>query len=127
RAMVDILATMQLPAPQLICGGSPSFSVHAKRPGVVCSPGTVIYWDHGYASICPEQNFLPAIVIFTRVVSKPAAGIITVDAGHKAMAAENEIIRRTHFLNAINLTPISQSEEHLVLKQENDNEYEVGD
>src|SRR5690606_38551348 len=68
-----------------------------------------------------------AIVIFTRVLSKPAAGIITMDAGHKAMAAENEIIRRVHFLNVSQLTPVSQSEEHLVLKQEDDSEYKVGD
>ncbi len=127
QAMVDTLATMQLSAPQLICGGSPSFSVHSQRPGAVCSPGTFIYWDQGYTSICPEQKFLPAIVIFTRVVSKPAAGIITADAGHKAMAAENELTRRIHFMNATHLTPISQSEEHLVLQQEDHTGYKVGD
>ncbi len=127
QAMVDTLAAAKLPAPQLICGGSPSFSVHAKRPGVVCSPGTFIYWDHGYANICPEQNFLPAIVIFARVISKPAAGIITADAGHKAMASENDLARRIHFLNASHLTPINQSEEHLVLKQEDETVYTVGD
>ncbi len=121
--MLDELAAQ----PEIICGGSPSFSVHAKREGVVCSPGTFIYWDHGYASICPEQHFLPAIVIMSRVLSKPAPGLITLDAGHKAMAAENEIGRRIHFLNASGLVPTAQSEEHLVMKQEDDTVYTVGD
>src|SRR5690606_7828535 len=57
----------------------------------------------------------------------PTTGIITADAGHKAMASENELTRRIHFLNVTHLTPISQSEEHLVLKQEDDEAYKVGD
>lgn len=114
-------------APEIICGGSPSFSVHANRPGVVCSPGTFIYWDHGYATICTEQNFLPAIVLLTRVISKPAKGLVTLDAGHKAVAAENEMARRVAFLNTTELVPLSQSEEHMVCKNEGDKVYNVGE
>lgn len=125
--LVEKIKEQQLPEPEIICGGSPSFSVHAKRENVVCSPGTFIYWDYGYQTICSEQNFLPAIVIFTRVISKPAFGLISVDAGHKAMASENEIGKRVFFLNAENLKPVSQSEEHLVLHQEDEKEYVVGD
>lgn len=125
--LIERIKEQQLPDPEIICGGSPSFSVHAKRENVVCSPGTFIYWDQGYKAICPEQNFLPAIVIFTRVISKPADGLITVDAGHKAMASENEIGKRVFFLNTEKLIPVSQSEEHLVLQQEDDKEFVVGD
>lgn len=125
--MIEKIKEQQLPEPEIICGGSPSFSVHAKRKGVVCSPGTFIYWDQGYRTICPEQDFLPAIVIFTRVISKPAAGFISVDAGHKAMAAENEMQKRLFFLNNEKLEPTGQSEEHLVLQQEDEKQYAVGD
>ncbi|MEO5948304.1 MAG: D-TA family PLP-dependent enzyme [Chitinophagaceae bacterium] len=125
--LIEKIKEQELPEPEIICGGSPSFSVHAKRENVVCSPGTFIYWDQGYKTICPEQNFLPAIVIFTRIISKPVDGLISLDAGHKAMAAENEIGKRLFFLNAENLKPVSQSEEHLVLQQEEEIEYEVGD
>ncbi len=114
-------------APEIICGGSPSFSVHAQRKNVVCSPGTFIYWDHGYASICREQNFLPAIVLLTRILSNPAEGLVTLDAGHKAMAAENEMARRLAFLDTTALIPVSQSEEHMVCKNDSDKVYNVGE
>lgn len=125
--LVEKIKENNFPQPQIICGGSPSFSVHANRENVICSPGTFIYWDHGYQTICPEQDFLPAIVIFTRIISKPAAGLVSIDAGHKAMASENEIAKRIFFLNAVNLKPVSQSEEHLVLQHKDQQEYLVGD
>lgn len=125
--MVKKIEELKLPFPDIICGGSPTFSVHAKRDNVTCSPGTFIYWDFGYKTICPEQNFLPAIVIFTRIISKPGRGIVSIDAGHKAMAAENSIDKRIHFLTNEKLKPVGQSEEHLVLQQEDKKEYLVGD
>ena len=111
----------------IVVGGTPSFSIHAKRKDVECSPGTFIYWDKGYQSVLTEQPFLIAALVITRVVSIPTADTICVDLGHKAIAAENPIDKRVYFLNAAGLTPISQSEEHLVLKNESDHKYKVGD
>ncbi len=116
-----------LPAPEIVVGGSPAFSVHCKRENVECSPGTFIYWDKGYSDLCPEQDFLPAIVLMTRVISLPADGLITTDLGHKSVSAENEIGRRVCMLDDENLKAVSQSEEHLVLKNEGDKSYSVGD
>jgi D-serine deaminase-like pyridoxal phosphate-dependent protein len=103
-----------IPVENVIVGGSPTFPIHAKRKDVECSPGTFIYWDKGYNDLCPEQDFLPAAVLVTRIISLPAPTRVCTDLGHKSVAAENEIIRRVYFLNAQDLTPISQSEEHLV-------------
>ena len=116
-----------LPAPKIVVGGSPGFSVHAKRKNVECSPGTFIYWDKGYADLCPEQNFLPAAVLVTRVISFPAAGLMTTDLGHKSVASENEISKRIFIITDEKLKAISQSEEHLVLRNEGDQIYAVGD
>ena len=127
EVLIEKISEQHLPVPVVVCGGSPSFSVHAKRKNVVCSPGTFIYWDHGYSMICPEQNFLPAIVIFSRIISKPSAGLVSIDTGHKAMASENEISKRIYFLNANSLVPVGQSEEHMVLQQQDSKEYTVGD
>jgi D-threonine aldolase len=115
------------PAPYIIAGGSPTFPVHAKRKNVECSPGTFIYWDKSYLDNCPEQNFLPAVVLMTRIISLPGNGIITTDLGHKSVASENDISRRVFLLNVNDLKPVSQSEEHLVLKNEGDKVYEIGD
>lgn len=113
--------------PNVVVGGSPSFSVHCKRKNVECSPGTFVYWDYGYSQICPEQDFLPAAVLMTRVISLPGPGLVTTDLGHKSVAAENEIVRRIFILGEHQLAPVSQSEEHLVLKNESLVVYAPGD
>ena len=110
----------------IVVGGTPSFSIHAKRKDVECSPGTFIYWDKGYQSMLPEQPFLFAALVVTRVVSIPTADTICVDLGHKGIASENPIDKRVYFLNAEGLTPIGHSEEHLVLKT-NGPQFKVGD
>ncbi len=103
-------------APAIIAGGSPTFSIHCTRKDIDCSPGTFIYWDKGYTDLCPEQPFLTAVLVVTRVISLPDATKLCLDLGHKSIAAENEITRRVYFLNAPHLIPISQSEEHLVVE-----------
>jgi D-serine deaminase-like pyridoxal phosphate-dependent protein len=116
----------KLKLPAIIMGGSPAFSVHSKRKDIECSPGTFTYWDKGYTDLCPEQKFLPAIVLVTRIISLPSKNKICTDLGHKSVAAENEITRRVFFLNTDGLKPVGQSEEHLVLEASEDHYFKVG-
>ena len=113
--------------PIIIAGGSPSFSVHAKHHDRDCSPGTNIFWDKGYASICPEQHFEPAVKVLTRVISLPGVNKICIDLGHKAVAAENDITKRIFFPDHPHLRPISQSEEHMVLETDGQKSFTPGD
>jgi len=113
--------------PLIIAGGSPSFSIHAKKMDRECSPGTNIFWDHGYASICPEQHFTPAVHLVTRIISKPSSNRVCLDLGHKAVASENEITKRVYFPSNTDLKPVGQSEEHLVMETEQADKYKVGD
>lgn len=113
--------------PNVVAGGSPSFSIHAKKNDRDCSPGTNIFWDYGYKIICPEQRFEPAVYILTRVISMPTPNKICVDLGHKSVAAENDISKRIFFPAHPNLRAVSQSEEHLVLEVPNDHTFKVGD
>ena len=117
----------RLKLPTIIMGGSPAFSVHCKRKNIECSPGTFVYWDKGYSDLCPEQGFLPAAVLVTRVISLPSSNKICTDLGHKSVAAENEIARRIFFLNVEGLRPVGQSEEHLVLETDENRSIKVGD
>lgn len=112
---------------QVIAGGTPTFPIHATRKDVFCSPGTFVYWDKGYQSILPEQPFLFAALVVTRVISLPAPHTICVDLGHKAIASENPLDKRVFFLNAAGLTPVGHSEEHMVLKVDNNRSYTIGD
>ncbi|PSL50091.1 D-serine deaminase-like pyridoxal phosphate-dependent protein [Chitinophaga niastensis] len=114
-----------LPQPLIVAGGSPTFPVHAKRKDIQCSPGTFVFWDWGYANNLPEQTFKWAALVISRVVSVIDEYHICLDLGHKSVAAENPQ-PRVSFLNAPDAEPVSQSEEHLVLKVEDTEAYPVG-
>lgn len=111
----------------LICGGTPSFTAHLLEDNRICSPGTCLLWDWGYGDKMEEQEFKYAALLVTRVISKPKKGIITLDLGHKGVAAENPIQYRVKFLNLANYELLSQSEEHGVLKVKDWNNIQVGD
>lgn len=113
--------------PIIIAGGSPTFPIYAAKGNVECSPGTFIYWDRGYSVNCEEQPFLTAALVVSRVISLPDEGKLCLDVGHKSISAENELTKRIYFLNAPELTFVSQSEEHLVVDVGKDHHYQVGD
>ena len=114
--LIGLLESKGYSRPFIIAGGSPSFSIHAKKTDRDCSPGTNIFWDRGYGLICPEQDFVPAVHILTRVISLPAANRICLDLGHKAVASENELAKRVYFPEHPELKAVGQSEEHLVME-----------
>ncbi len=121
------IESTRLNKPIIIAGGSPTFSVHCKREGIECSPGTFIYWDRGYTVMCPEQEFIPAAALLTRVISLPGSEKICTDLGHKSVAAENEITKRVFFPGFEFLHAVSQSEEHLVLENKSPYKFTQGD
>jgi D-serine deaminase-like pyridoxal phosphate-dependent protein len=113
--------------PILIAGGSPTFTIHAQKKDIECSPGTFIYWDSGYQNNLPEQAFLPAALVLARVVSLPTLTKVCVDMGHKAIASESVLDKRVYFLNVPLLQPVGHSEEHMVLEAGESHPYKVGD
>jgi D-serine deaminase-like pyridoxal phosphate-dependent protein len=111
----------------IVAGGTPTYSIHAKRKTIECSPGTFIYWDKGYEQILQEQHYLHAALVITRIISIPAEGVICTDLGHKAIASENPLANRVYFLNAPDLKPTGHSEEHMVFSTEHTGKHKVGD
>lgn len=101
--------------PVVIAGGSPTFPVHALRPEVELSPGTTLLWDARYGELFPDMHFLPAAVLLSRVVSRPAPGVFCLDLGHKAIAPEMDFPRVVLF-GWEHCQQSGQSEEHLVLE-----------
>ncbi len=124
---IDKIIENNYPRPMIVAGGTPAFTSHALRDKTYCSPGTCVLWDWGYGDRFAEQPFEYAAIILTRVISKPQKSIITIDMGHKAVAAENPIDKRIRFLNLENYELISQSEEHGVLKVADWETIKVGD
>lgn len=121
------LVAAGLDKPVIVAGGTPTFPVHLARHEVECSPGTFVYWDAGYLNNYKEQNFSPAALVITRIISMPEPTKLCLDLGHKSVAAENDLQNRVVILNAPDLKPISQSEEHLVVEAPPSHRYKIGD
>jgi D-serine deaminase-like pyridoxal phosphate-dependent protein len=121
----DTLTAEGLPVPAVVAGGTPTFPFHAARPGVECSPGTTVFWDAGYAATLPDLPFEPAIVLLTRVISRPTANRLCLDLGHKAVASENPHPRVTLF-GLEDAAAVGHSEEHLVLETDRASHFPVG-
>lgn len=112
---------------QLVMAGSPTFAIHAQKKNVECSPGTFVYWDRSYQKLFPDLKFLPAALLVSRVVSIVNEKRICLDLGHKSVAAENPLNHRVYFLNAKDVYPVGQSEEHLVVETNALHHFKVGD
>ena len=112
---------------EVIAGGTPTFPIHARRENVWCSPGTTLLWDWNYQQAFPDLPFEFASVAAARIISKPASDLLCLDLGHKAIASENPLHNRIAFLNLQHAGFIGHSEEHLVVKVEDNNKFDVGD
>ncbi len=110
---------------EFVAGGSPTFAIHAQHPDRTLSPGTTVLWDFGYGDRHPDLPFLPAAVLLTRVVSRPRHDRLTLDLGHKSVAAENPH-PRVRFEELPQALVLMQSEEHLVLEVEQRDRFTIG-
>jgi D-serine deaminase-like pyridoxal phosphate-dependent protein len=116
--------------PRLICGGTPTFPVWAKMelPGMQCSPGTFVLYDQGYGAKYPElAGFQPAALVVSRVISKPLPGRLTLDLGHKAIAADPPAGQRAVLLNIPDAKPAMQNEEHFAVDTPAAANFHIGD
>lgn len=106
---------------EVITSGTPTFPMalayapfEGRRHTV--SPGTVVYWDARSQEL-EIEGFDYAVEVLSRVISRPTAGRITLDAGSKALdAAAGDpcaIVR-----GPWNLRASTPSEEHLPMRVE---------
>jgi D-serine deaminase-like pyridoxal phosphate-dependent protein len=105
---------------EVITAGTPSFPCSLSYRGFHgegfihrVSPGTIVYCDATSLSQLPgEYGYAPAVLVLTRVVSRPHPGIVTCDAGHKTVSADAGV-PTCLVVGHPELTPLSPSEEHL--------------
>lgn len=114
-----------LPVPRIVCGGTPTFPLHARRAGVECSPGTCVLWDAGYKTKIPDLEFEHAAILLTRVISRPTSDRLCLDLGHKAVASEMPH-PRVIFPALPEARAVGHNEEHLVLETPRAAEFPVG-
>lgn len=122
----DLLKQLE-PGLELVVGGTPSFLVHHQNPNFVCSPGTFVFFDTGYAKLYPKESIQLAVQIIGRIISKPTNHTICIDVGHKSVAPENAIENRLTFIKHPDWKLLSQSEEHGIVEVGNNSNYNIGD
>jgi D-serine deaminase-like pyridoxal phosphate-dependent protein len=118
--IVSQLERSGLNVPELITAGTPTFPSSISYDGFRrgdflhrVSPGTIVYGDASSLQQLPAENgYRPAALVLTRVVSHPHPGIVTCDAGHKAVSADAGVPTCV-VVGHPELTPLSPSEEHL--------------
>jgi D-serine deaminase-like pyridoxal phosphate-dependent protein len=106
--------------PEVITAGTPTFPCSLSYKGFRgagfihrVSPGTVVYCDAAsLAQLHAEYGYAPAALVLTRVVSRPSDGVITCDAGHKAVSADAGVPTCV-VAGHPELMPLAPSEEHL--------------
>jgi D-serine deaminase-like pyridoxal phosphate-dependent protein len=120
--LVSDLEGAGVPVPELITAGTPTFPCSLSYAGFRTasfvhrvSPGTVVYNDATSLAQLPAQyGYAPAALVLARVVSRPHQGIVTCDAGHKAVSADAGVPTCV-VVGHPELTPLAPSEEHLPL------------
>jgi D-serine deaminase-like pyridoxal phosphate-dependent protein len=105
---------------EVITAGTPTFPCSLSFEGFRSakfmhrvSPGTIVYCDATSVAQLPNlPGHRPAVLVLTRVVSQPHAGIATCDAGHKAVSADAGVPTCV-VVGHPELAPLPPSEEHL--------------
>ena len=117
------------PVPRIVCGGTGSFPVFAKLqdPAVELAPGTCVFHDSGYGTSFPDMDFEPAVVMLTRVISRPSADRVTCDLGNKAVASDPPRGQRVVFPDLPGAEQVLHNEEHIVLQTPLAENYKPGD
>jgi D-serine deaminase-like pyridoxal phosphate-dependent protein len=118
--VVNELERSGIHIPEVITSGTPTFPCALAYEGFRrgnfvhrVSPGTFVYCDaSSLQQLSSEYGYQPAALVLTRVVSHPDPGIVTCDAGHKAVSADAGVPTCV-VLGHPELTPLSPSEEHL--------------
>ena len=127
KTFYDLITRLQTKDLELVVGGTPSFLVHKNTEAFVCSPGTFVFFDVGYANLYPKDSLQIAVEVIARIISKPTKQTICIDVGHKSIAPENSIENRVRFIDNPSWQLISQSEEHGIVKVEVSTSLKIGD
>ena len=133
-ALVELIRTATgIATGELISSGTPAFLASLDSDATAAwphlchrlSPGTVVFHDLASEIATPDLALRPAAVLLTRVISHPAPGLVTTDAGSKSIAVDGQPL--CEVLGHPELTPQTPSEEHLPFAVQGNRRPERGD
>jgi D-serine deaminase-like pyridoxal phosphate-dependent protein len=133
--IIEALEQAGLAVEEAITAGAPAFPcslsyARFKEAAFIhrASPGTIVYGDCSSLTQLPREfGYRPAAIVLSTVVSRPAPGRVTCDAGHKTISAD----AGTPTCQAIGrpeLMPLRPSEEHLPIDaSQSTSQLEIGE
>ena len=118
--IIDAVESSGSKVEEVITAGTPALPCSLSYPRLAegdfvhrVSPGTIVYNDcTSLAQLPKEWGYRPAAVVVSTVVSHPAAGRVTCDAGHKTVSADSGV-PTCAVIGRNDLMPARPSEEHL--------------
>jgi D-serine deaminase-like pyridoxal phosphate-dependent protein len=110
----------------IVLGGTPCFPYYTLQKDIETSPGTFVFWDHGYRTMLPDMKFDIGAMLLSRIISIIDSTRICLDLGHKSIAAEGPL-PRVYFPDHPSAKVLSQSEEHMVVEVEDIAAHKIGD
>ncbi len=123
--LVGAIQGSRMSVPEVITAGTPTFPCSLSHEGFHqggfihrVSPGTIVYGDAtSLAQLPGRYGYAPAVLVLTQVVSQPHTGIVTCDAGHKAVSTDAGVPTCV-VVGHPELMPLGPSEEHLPMALE---------
>lgn len=126
RSLVETIKRLQevgIVVEEVITSGTPTFPAALSFEGFRTSPflhrvspGTIVYCDtKSLSQLSPAYGYRPAAIVASRVVSHPRPGIITCDAGHKAVSVDAGV-PNCAVLGRPEFRPLKPTEEHLPIE-----------
>jgi D-serine deaminase-like pyridoxal phosphate-dependent protein len=123
--LLDIVGTLSAAgcAPgEVITSGTPATQAALGHAGLSAgpfqhrvSPGTVVYNDMSSLKQLPGLGYQAAVMVLATVISHPAPGMFTCDAGHKSISADSGI-PTCQVVGHPEYVPMKPSEEHLPMQ-----------
>lgn len=120
--VVEAFERAAVPIGEIITSGTPAAPYGYQYPGFQgasfvhrISPGTVVYNDLSSLKQLPDYGYVAAALVLATVISHPKPGVITCDAGHKAVGVDSGI-PNCAVVGHPELTPLKPSEEHLPIE-----------
>ena len=117
--IVGALAAAGIAVQEVITSGTPAAPFAISHAGLCkgpflhrVSPGTVVYNDMSSVKQLPGYGYVQAAVVLSTVVSHPAPGVFTCDAGHKSVSADAGV-PTCEVAGHPGFKPLKPSEEHL--------------
>ena len=123
--LINILASENMDVEEIVVSGTPMFAFYTDFSHLTLSPGTLFLHDYNSFIKYPDLKFEFGAMILSRIISLPGKGGFTIDAGKKAISADDP--EKAKLISLPDAQPAAMSEEHWRFTCKHGTEPEISD